>query len=471
MHKMFSAVFVLSALLSCHLNALTLSLEDAERIALRENPLYLAEQEGVYQSKQRALQAISAWLPKLEYTAFFAHTVDPSLVENVDTNTTFYKRNLSSNKFQITQPLLSSDLYFNLQTKHLECTLAKEQEKQQRQALLLLVRKNYYTGVFRQLQVEIEKENVIYLKEALAIEKKRYEGLDAPSLDVTRSAVSSSNAVSVYYRALKNLKQAKNALVESLGIPPNQEPTIGLQERFIPIHTIDLLRKKLDKARGNFQKEPLAFIGAFDQNLGKTLTLFSEKEIATYLQEAVRQFPEVRVKKLAVSVEEKKLHKSYGQYLPVVSSFFDYQKNAGEPASRIFSKDPFNFAAGIEISWNLFDSFSRERKIKEKASKKIAAKLRYKYSVQKVETMLLDILYQIEDAIYQHLHTTSAVFLADKAMQQAREKLLIGKIRPLDYRDTLNELSQAKNLQNMADLQLISSYYELLYLLGRGKDY
>lgn len=462
-----SIFWITPLLLQSSLYAWNLSLKDAEKIALSENPLYLISKEKVFQSEQKKLQAYANICPKIRYESFLAHTFEPSLVEQVSTGTLFFKKNLVMNKFELTQPIFSTDLYFDLTLKKQQKSLAEEQKNREKNALLFKVRKNYYGAILHQLKVEIEKDNVRYLQEALSIQKKRYESLSAPYLSVTQSAVATSNAVAIYYKALKSLKISRNALVESLGIDPSEEEEIDLKEKDIPIKSIAILQKKMDQAKKTFVPTDFSYLGKIrSSSLKQTLTLFTEKELENYLAIALSTLPELKIHKWEIAIRESELKERYGEYAPVITSFFDCQKNAGDPASRVFSQDDFSFAVGIKISWNLFDSFGRERKIKEASSKKISSKLRYRHSLQKTETMLRDLLYQIEDAIFSYLHAKNGVFYAKLSLDQAREKLLVGKIRPLDYRDAVNELSQAKNLQNEASFQLIVSYYELVYLLG-----
>ncbi|MEM8628720.1 MAG: TolC family protein [Chlamydiota bacterium] len=445
--------------------AWVLSRELAEEIALGENPLYLASHEKVYQSVQKKWQAVADWCPKVVYESFYAYTFEPTIVEVVSSGALGYKQHLNMNKFGLSQPVFSSDLLFDLDRADLGLRRSQEENLQKKNQLLFSVRKSYYATLLAALQVETQKENIGYLQEALAIEKKRYESAVAPPLDVTKSAVASSNAISLYYQALKKWVSAKNALVQILGLEPAEADTIALEETSFPLKEIPIVREKLQEAKKHFCSNSITFLGALKQDpTESTLSLFSEEELRAYVVRALEYFPEIQLEKIAVDLQENALKKAYGKYFPHIATFIDYQKNAGDPGARTFSEDSFSWAAGVKLSWNLFDSFGRERKIKEAASKKIAAKLRYKYAALQTEVALRDTLRQIEEGIYAYLHAENAVFFAKKAMEQAKERLLIGTMRPLDYRDSVNEFSQAQYLRNEAAYQTICAYYQLTYL-------
>jgi WD40 repeat protein len=55
---------------------------------------------------------------------------------------------------------------------------------------------------------------------------------------------------------------------------------------------------------------------------------------------------------------------------------------------------------------------------------------------------------------------------ATQAREQADDKLRFGRIAPLEYRDSVNQLSQARNQQNQASFDLLAAYYQVRYATG-----
>ena len=306
-----SIFWITPLLLQSSLFGWNLSLKDAEKIALSENPLYLISKEKVFQSEQKTLQAYANICPKIRYESFLAHTFEPSLIEQVSTGTLSFKKNLIMNKFELTQPIFSTDLYFNLTAKKQQKSLAEEQKNREKNALLFKVRKNYYGTILHQLSIQI----------------KRYESLSAPYLSVTQSAVATSNAVAIYYKALKGLKISRNALVESLGIDPSEEEAIDLNEKDIPIKSVSILQKKIDQAKKTFVPTEFSYLGKIrSSSLKQTLTLFTEKELENYLAIALSTLPELKIHKWEIAVRESELKERYGEYAPVITSILDCQK-------------------------------------------------------------------------------------------------------------------------------------------------
>jgi len=454
-------LLVLFLLLCSKLHPLSLSLEDAERIALGENQPYLISQEEVYQADQQRLGAYSKWMPQISYNSFFAHTFEPTLVENINTGTFFYKKNLVMNRFEMNQTIFSSDLLYNIKKKTLEKKSTEERGRGKKNDLLLNVRGAYFSALLFEKAVQIQKENVNYLKSALEVETGKYQAGNATLLETNQSKVAVSNAISQYYNTLKQLKVSKNALVKALGIDPHLGGDIQITEDDFPIYEKPLLSNKLNQIS-------LKNVSAQNIEFGeeKELSLFSDAQLDDFISQAIKEKPDLQSYKTNVNIAEKTVSESYGKYLPEVTAFVDYQKNAGEPSSRLFSKDPFSWAAGIKISWDIFDGLLRERKIKEAVSKRSSSKLRYKYALNQVEIEVRDVLSGIEDALYSYVFASESVKVAEMAAKQAREKLSFGKIPPLDYRDAVNQLAQAKNLKNRSSFQVIMAYYQLRYDIG-----
>jgi outer membrane protein TolC len=90
----------------------------------------------------------------------------------------------------------------------------------------------------------------------------------------------------------------------------------------------------------------------------------------------------------------------------------------------------------------------------------------YDQEYQRIEVQIRNGLYQLEDSIFSYLSANEAVLLAEQARDQAQEKLEYGRISTLEYRDSVNQLSLAKNLRNRASFDLIAAYYELRYATG-----
>jgi outer membrane protein TolC len=134
--------------------------------------------------------------------------------------------------------------------------------------------------------------------------------------------------------------------------------------------------------------------------------------------------------------------------------------------TRPFFEQRYDLSAGLVLSWNLFDSLLREHEVREARSVKSASKLGYSKEWQRIEVEIRNGLYQLEEAMLTYSSATQAVYVAEQARGQAADKLEFGRIAPLEYRDSVNQLAQARNSQNQSSFDLLAAYYQLRYATG-----
>ncbi len=450
-----------------------LTLQDAEAIAREYNKQLLIAREGTEQARQRKFQAISRWLPSLKYKAQFEDIEKKELFFNIfSTDLPFSHRGYSS-IFQLDQPLFSTDLIFGLKSKQIEQQAVLYEQANTLNELLLAVRQSYYSVVALNIALEIERENIGYFSYALEQEQKKLEAGNSTTLEVNQSKVAVANSISLYYSILKELKNARNAFILTLGIDPLLEPKICLSQRQIPLYSIPEISMKLQEVEEKYRyrsdtfPSTSDFLNHIDQiELAKNLILFSEKEVLEYLEQALTSRPDLRKNQLQVGVANENLKAKQGHYLPKVEGYVRYSYNDVYLGTDPFFNQKYHLAGGVVLSWNLFDSLLREHEIKEARSIRQASRIQFDKTTQKVEVEIRNGLYQLEEAIMAYLSSTQAVHLAEQARFQAAEKLRFGRIPPLEYRDSVNQLSQARNQQNRSSFELIAAYYQLRFSTG-----
>jgi outer membrane protein TolC len=466
-----------AALFSERTKPLILSLQHAERIALKHNKPYLMSDAFQKETREEYLESASALFPKISYSGSYTHTFEPSLAEDVSNGTFTFRKNLLTQKFELKQPIIVTDLFFDYKTRQLQARSSEEFKKNTKNDLIFEVRNRYFYLLYQKNALSIAEENVGYLQEALDVEVGKYELGDAASLEVNQSKLAVTNALSKYYETLKDWKEAKNHLIHVLGINGNYSEDLKLSIDFFPLDSFPLIRNKLHLIATKYDYHSFKFpslrsLDHQEQSMvtAKKLSIFSDNELQNFIQMAFSNRPDFKMKQLSVSIAEESIRKNKGEYFPKVTSFFDYTKNGGEPSARFFSVDDFSWAAGVKFSWNIFDSLQRERKIRKSKYQKSKAFYDYLYAKQTIETTLRTLLVQMEDAMYAYLSASSGVLVAKQALVQAKEKLSYGKIPPLQYRDAVNQFAQAMNLQNRAAYFLLLSYFSLQKNLGIALD-
>jgi outer membrane protein TolC len=439
----------------------SLSLAEAESLALTYNKNLLIAQENTLQAEERKDQALSRWLPAIGYRAEFLDVDKKELFFNVFDLTKPYSvgHRAYSSILQLDQPIFSAELLYNLKSSSLQAKAYIYQQANTKNELLLAVRDRYYAVLLYEKALLIERENIEYLSYALEQEQGRLIAGSSTPFEVTQSKVAVANAISTYYATLKKLKNARNALILTLGIDPLLEPDIHLSETQMPIDSIPTLSLKLQTLH-----EPTFTIATLES--ARNLTLFSPDEVQHYLDQAYTLRPDLQARKLQIDVAQQNIGTKLGSYLPKLSGYIRYSYNDIYPGTIPFFRQDYDLTAGLVLSWNLFDSLLREHQVREARSAHASTKISYDKDWQRIEVEIRNGLYQLEEAMLTYLSATQAVALAEFAREQAQDKLDFGRIAPLAYRDSVNQLAQARNQQNQASYELLAAYYQLRYATG-----
>lgn len=464
--------FLCAAPLFCDLK--NLSLDEAVEIALECNKSLLIAEQSTLQAKERTSQAVSRWLPSIHYRGEFRDIEQKELFFNVFSIDFFpFSHRGYSSVFELNQPIFSTDLLFGLKSKQYEAQVYSFAQANTKNELLRAVRDRYYQVLLYERALGIERENIDYLAYALSKEQGRLEAGSATPFEVNQSKVAVANAISLYYATLKDLKNARNALVLTLGIDPLLEPEIGLDVEAMPVEGVPEIAIKLEELEQKYSYRQDTFPTTSDYLLridqlenARKLTLFSPKEVREYLDVALSSRPDLLARKVQIDVANQNVNAKLGNYLPKVGGYVRYSYNDVLLGTQPFFDQDYNWSAGVVLTWNLFDSLLREHEVREARSVRASSKINYDKEWQRVEVEVRNGLYQLEEAILTYSSATQAVYLAEQARLQAQEKLDCGRIAPLEYRDSVNQLAQAKNQQNRASFDVLASYYELRYATG-----
>lgn len=465
--------FLFAVPLFSDLSLKDLSLDDAERIALEFNKNFLIAQESTFQAKERKQQAISRWLPAIGYRAEFREIDKKELFFNVFSKKFDFSNQGYSSILQLNQPIFSTDLIFGLKSKNLEAQVYSYAQANTKNELLLAVRDRYYAVLLYEKALLIERENIEYLAYALQQEQGRLDAGSSTPFEVNQSKVSVGNAISQYYATLKELKNARNALILTLGIDPLLEPEIHLSELDMPIESIPELSGKLCELKQKYHYRLDTFPSTDDyllridslERAGK-LTLFTSHEVQNYLDLALSLRPDLLARKIEVDVANQAVNTKLGTYLPKISGYVRYSYNDVDLGTRPFFKEPYDWSGGVVLTWNIFDSMLREHEVREARSVRSSSRISYDREWQRIEVEIRNGLYQLEEAMLTYASATQSVYVAEQARQQAQEKLQFGRIAPLEYRDSVNQLAQARNQQNHASFDLLAAYYQIRYSTG-----
>lgn len=451
-----------------------LTLSQAEELACEYNKDFLISQEGTVEAKERKLQSISKWLPSIHFDALYRIQERREFFFDVFSPVLRQSKYGYHSQLQWDQPIFSTKLWYGLFAKQLEEQSASFNQAATLNELYLSVRENYYAVSLFELALGIQRENIDYLSEALLQEHQKLEAGNSTPFEVNQSKVSVANAISEYYQTLQQLKEARNALILTLGVSPMLEPELSLERAEIPLSSIPLIALKVQEVEKKYRYKATDFPTTMDFLLhidriedARKLTLFSDQEVLEYIELAIDARPDLQKSRLLVDIANQELKQKEGKYFPEMSGFVRYGYNEDYIGTKRFSQEKYYFSGGLALTWNLFDSLLREHEIKEASSHRRSARISLSKELDAIEVQIRNGLYRFEEALLSYLSSDQAVLLAEQARLQAQEKLACGRISPLEYRDSVNQLAKARNLRNRASYQLIEAHYQLRYATGQ----
>jgi outer membrane protein TolC len=459
---------------------LCISICEAEQLALQNNKQLNAVRMGVVEGIWNYRAFMSGWLPQVVWTAYAARTQNSFLLTaltGAEGQRSFY-----ANGFTINQVLFAPKLIFGSPVQHMEVEQQKLSYLGAVNDIILAVRAAYYLVLVDELELLAHRENISLLTQSMQEEERRYRVGDATLFQLNETKVAVTNALPPYYQALKELKNDRDQLVELLGLDPDCADCLTLSEREIPLLTVPFLSSKLCC----HTSRPICCASAPDELFDLLLQgeipteewvaqqncgLFSLEEIYCWEDLAICYRPDVLLARKQVITEMAKVRYANGLRLPNVDGSFQWNKPGmgrlahGTPSDMPFG-GKYSWGGYVDIQWELFSGFRKMRNIRAAQSAKCAAQFNYQKSTQDAKVAVRANFYQMEEAFNSYFAAHQGVLLAEQAIQQAQHQLRAGVITTLQYRDVVEDLLDARTVENYARYSLLISYYALLHTAG-----
>lgn len=473
-------LFSLLAVVHGFAEPLCLTICEAEELALCNNAQLNAVRMGVVKGTWDYRAFLSGWLPQVSWAGYAAGTQKSFLLTaltGAEGQRTFY-----ANGFMIDQVLFAPQLLFGT-------PVGRSQVDQLQLGLLgaindviLAVRAAYYLVLVDELEVVAHRENISLLTQSMQEEERRYRAGTATLFQLNETKVAVANALPLYYQALKELKNDRDRLAELLGMDPDCADCLTLAEREIPLLTVPFLSAKLSC----HTNRPICSASPPDElfeilNEGEipgeewmaqhSSGLFSLEEIYCWEDLALCYRPDVLLARKQVQTEAFNVRLADGDRLPRVDGSFQWLKPGmgrlahGTPSDMPFGGE-YSWAYYVDIKWDLFTGFRKMRKIRSAQSAKCAAQFNYQKSRQDAKVAVRSNFYQMEEAFNSYIAAHQGVLLAEEAIEQAQHQLAAGVITTLQYRDVVDDLLEARTVENYARYSLLMSYYGLLHTAG-----
>lgn len=382
-----------------------LTVREAVRIALRENPAAAAAASQTRAAESRVAQARSGFLPSISYSESWARSNNPVFVfsslltQRQFTESNFRIRSLNQpgflNNFQ-SQVAVDQTLYdwgstkAQVRSAELDRSVSQEQDRGTRIFLMAHAVRSYYGAVLARAALDVAKQAVT----SAEADARRAEAIR----DAGRSTEADVLSIRVYLSAVReqeirrqyDLEIALAALNEALGLP--LDTTHSIQS--------SLERVDLTAATG-----------------------------AEYEKLAAQNRPEIRQTKLAAEIAEQGAVAARAALLPQFAVRGAFEANRQNFAA----KGGSNWLISGSMRWNLFDGFANRARIAEAAASLDTTRARQRSALQAVR---LEVIRAWADA----RASSERIGVADAAVAQAEESLRITKDRYENGLSTVTDL-------------------------------
>ncbi|MCB1136452.1 MAG: TolC family protein [Chlamydiia bacterium] len=432
-----------------------LTLEKAEKFALRHNKTLRSLRWAVVSGAWKRCDARSKFAPKLSLEATI--TRSDFRAENPSTSI--------KEKLTVDQIIYDTASYYgvcaaDLDARQLEISLLSLTNN-----ILFDVRSAYYEMIVSEEELQVQEENVQILGDALRREERKYEVGESTKFDVRQSKVAVANALSSYYRSVRNYKVAQNTLLTALGLEPNDDVQLVIEERDIPVMAVPLLRAKAESlgwTEGRTEEEKNDLVAetfrVYSQDDASRDRIFSEADIWLWEQRAMDARPAIKRSCVNLMKARNTLNSRYGERHPKITFSATGTNNAG--SSFHIHKKFMEGEFGGKLTWCLFDA-GRHFRIRSARSERCDAMVKYEEEVQQTKRVIADSFHDLEGALLSYFAATQSVILAEEAIELAANRRDLGVITPLEYRDVANSLTTARQQFNRASFTLMRSYYSL----------
>ena len=314
-----------------------LRLEDAVKLALRQNKNLLAILEEKEIARGKVLESYQAALPQVDVAASYTRLDKVNTFDVGGTSVALGDVNNYSADLTVHQPVFRGGaIGAALRAARLAELLSDEAARAALQGTIYAVALPYYDALLAQHIYEVNEEAVksaeVHLKDVMT---KRELGV-ASDYDVLRAEVDVSN-----FRA-EMIKQKNN---------------------------VDLAKSRLLKAMGVLQKG--------DLNLADQLEYRPMKPV---LEEAIRiayeNRPDLYRAELEVRLQQEALRVAKSEYWPKINLFFDELWAKPDPSSVTANEWNDTWNAGVALDLSIFDGLGREGRVHQQ--KATLAQSRYR---------------------------------------------------------------------------------------------
>ncbi|MFQ5605965.1 MAG: TolC family protein, partial [bacterium] len=292
---------------------------------------------------------------------------------------------------------------------------SREGTKLTRDQVILNVRRAFYTVLLSQQVVDVFRQTLAQTEAHFDNVKKKYEQGVAAEFDLLRSEVDRSEAQAGLIEAQNNLKLAKSALKNAIGLP---------------------LDKPLNVS-GTLEYQPLP-----------------DEEVARMSQEALKLRPEMKQLNLQMEMAQLNASIQKGQYLPSLSLVGNYQFQGQSSDLRFGATErSTSLTAGLSLRFDIFNGFATSARIQQ-------AQAQANEVVHQMENISQLIKLEVEQATLRMQDARQRILTRQKSVAQAQKAYDIAEVRYDNGVGTQLELFDARLALNRTRTNYLQAVYD-----------
>lgn len=440
-----------------------LTLQEAEQMALANNPEVKAAEDLLEMARQGRMEAISKWLPQLSVVSQGYRTQKPLTALKLTQPTAFMTQ------LSLTQALFAPEMWHQVRFSGLMIEQFSKLLEAARNDILFQTRALYYLIALDYKKLKTAQENIDLLQFlADRMEKKLRIGESTP-YHVNQARVAMVNVTDAYYHVEKELKNHQDQMVQLLGFLPS-ETMFELSDTELDVEQYPEIQEKIALAQEVFEEGTIVrstFVDLEKKVMGK---LFSPGEFTKWGVIANDFRPDLQLHRTYVKLAKENVRIKKSEYWPTLSFLGNY---GGAPTPYFFqpttqfSNQSFQWGVGLALNWTIFDGTGRSRRVKKAQAEVRAVTQKMKKSSQIAEIEVRDQLYKMEESLAKYLSSSSNYTLAKETLEQAKSQLEIGYVTIYDYLISVDGLIRAKTGFDEGKYGLLNAYFGLLHASGK----
>ena len=394
------------------------TLDEAESLALEHNRQVLIAEQNLASARAGVTKARANMLPSLSASAGYTRNIErpvffaPAPIGQVEMG----EANEHTMTLAAAQPLFLGFAgitgYEAAQTSHEQTEISSEQT---RQNVLLAVREAYLGAALAREMVSVQRQAVAQAESSLALVQRRYDVGQASGFDLLQAQVQLANTRPGLVSAESNRRLADARLRNAIGLDPSTD-----------VQPADVLK-------------PFA-------------SRWADVSLDSLVAVASRNRPELLGLEYQQRLARHGVRLSRAGYYPnvVLTGRMTWQGQSADLVPEEFAR---SIAAGVQLSWTLWDSWKTQSSVQQ-------ARVGLKQAELSADLVREGIELEIE-AAHEKLNEAAAKLASQETtVEQAKEALRLSRVRYANGSSTQLDVSNAQLIVTQTQTAYASSIYE-----------